>query len=182
MKRFITVSLALFLGLIHADSSPANPPAPGAEIKSKFADKIEDLNEDLQRINCILYDDLTFFDLRSLEQYNPLNVTNNDIVANPTPLSYNLNFCKRFIYTGEDNTEYKTFVYVDYGVNRVALTDSGKPSYTETVLKSGENEDTHIKFVQDGGAACKEKSDNAEGVNYKVTYEVLCNATVTGRP
>jgi hypothetical protein len=125
------------------------------------------LNEDLQRLNCILYDDLTFFDLRSLEQYNPLNSTNLDVVAAPSAAqNYNINFCKRFIYTGSDNAETKTFVYTDNGVDRVALTDSGKPSYTETVLSTGENEETHIKFVQDGGAVCTPKTDTKEAVNY----------------
>jgi len=124
------------------------------------------LNEDLQRLNCILYDDLTFFDLRSLEQYNPLNSTS-DVTALPSATqNYNINFCKRFIYTGSDNKEVKTFVYSANGDDRVALTDSNKPSYTETVLSTGENEQTHIKFVQDGGAVCTPKTDTKEAVNY----------------
>src|SRR5574343_153190 len=97
MKRFITVSLALFLGLISAASPTTNTTSTktGNPSGDKFQVMVEDLSEDLQRLNCILYDDLTFFDIRGLEKFNPYTSTN--VTASPNALtSYNFNFCRRF--------------------------------------------------------------------------------------
>lgn len=174
MKRFITVSLALFLGLITAqqvaepvflqqapppDASKTPTDGSTPSTSDKFVAKFEDINEDLQRLNCILYDDLTFFDIRALEKYNPYtsdDAVNNILVTPKDDFSYNINFCKRFILNGTDGKEFKTFAYsTNKKEARKTLTDSGKPSYTETVLKSSkkdsEDDTTHIKFVQDGG-------------------------------
>ena len=78
MKRYTSVVVALFLGMISA-----------AELTNEhiFLQTTGDVNkamqakefvtnkyEDLTRLNCLLYDDLTFFDIRNLESGNTYNI------------------------------------------------------------------------------------------------------------
>lgn len=84
MKRFISISLAILLGLVSAGeifvphepvflaeggvpATPTDTTTTTGNIKTGITQKVEEVNEKLQRLNCLLYDDLTFFDLRALE-------------------------------------------------------------------------------------------------------------------
>jgi hypothetical protein len=53
---------------------------------STFNAKVQDVTTDLKRINCILYDDLTVFDITSLE-----DTTGQGYYA---PLAYTVSFCR----------------------------------------------------------------------------------------
>jgi hypothetical protein len=144
MKRFLSVSLALFLGLISATevvdsnlflTSVATPTTTANEtvvVETKSDTKtvviggisLEEASEDLQRLNCLLYNDLTFFDLRSLETGNPYDVSN-----------YNFTFCQR----QKDADGNKAFAYLTVadvnGVeDAVRLTDGNRPSNVKAVL------------------------------------------------
>jgi hypothetical protein len=63
MKRFTGVSLALLFGLVSTQEifTPAEP-----LFLATANPKFEQVNEDLQKLNCFLYDDLTIFDIRKL--------------------------------------------------------------------------------------------------------------------
>ena len=78
----------------------------------------------LQKLNCMLYDDLTFFDIRGLMNENPLNQGN-----------YFYTFCARTQLTSSQ----QAFAYLNIpaagvssifgsGTSTVALTDGNRPT------------------------------------------------------
>lgn len=66
MQRFLPVSLALLFGFISTQEVFA-PAAAMSLATSQMVEPMEKADEGLKRLNCFLYDDLTFFDLRKLE-------------------------------------------------------------------------------------------------------------------
>jgi hypothetical protein len=68
MKRFISISLAALLGLVSSADIAASQDQLFLADTTEAKAFVEEKKEDLQRLNCLLYDDLTFFDLRALEQ------------------------------------------------------------------------------------------------------------------
>lgn len=171
MNRYLSVSLALFLGLVSASALVEDKTfladAATESGKSTTVSKLEDMQEDLSRLNCLLYDDLTFFDLRQLEQYNPIQEG-----------IYSLSFCRRQ-EAGND----KTFAYRTIGnigsESKEALTGSGKPRNIQTIdPKTDEDLPTHITFDIVDGEKCK--ADNQR--SYSVSYTVYCDSAAQGRP
>ena len=83
MKKILSLTLAVLFGLISAQElsnsqmflateDTTAPPTPSKveeepTLKTKASKWAADANEDLKRLNCLLYNDLTFFDLRKLE-------------------------------------------------------------------------------------------------------------------
>lgn len=191
MKRFISVSLAALLGYVSSaeleqleDRMFLNQEGPA---KTSVRQKLDEYSENLQRLNCLLYDDLTFFDLRKLEQNsdNTYTAYGSNLLDSGVGREYHVNFCRRFVVS-EDGKDYKTFAYTTSGLpdsQEVRLTGSGKPSYTETVLKDVEEDsvETHILFVQSGGEACPHAQGDKKK-NYEVEYEVFCDPSVTEKP
>lgn len=175
MKRFISVSLAALLGLASA-ASVADPTflqeKQDTTTTSTTATKLEDMREDLSRLNCLLYDDLTFFDLRKLEQFNPISAVSNTLE------SYSLSFCRR-----QDAKNQLTFAYRTIGndnsESKEILTGGSKPVRVNTVdPKTDEDLPTHITFDIEGGEKCRTNNS----LNYFVSYTVYCDAAVTGAP
>ena len=79
MKSFISVSLALFLGLVSTmdieaasenrvflQSLPTDEQIAQAQKAKSLLDTVDSKSEELAKLYCLLYDDLTFFDLRKL--------------------------------------------------------------------------------------------------------------------
>ncbi len=69
MKRFISISLAVLLGFVAAADVEVSSDTLflADETQSDFKVTVAEQTEKLQRLNCLLYDDLTIFDLRKLE-------------------------------------------------------------------------------------------------------------------
>jgi hypothetical protein len=113
MKRFISISLAALLGFVSAADVTASQDqlflADTSDVKA-YAEKTA---EDLQRINCLLYDDLTFFDLRKLEQPEDAVYKVHGsrlITSDGLTKEYTINFCRRFT-DAQGSDESKTFAY-----------------------------------------------------------------------
>lgn len=139
-----------------SDDTPVQAdPAP-----AKITAKLEDISEDLQRLNCLIYDDLTVFDIRSLEQYNPIRYGD-----------YKFSFCRRTILGDK-----RTFAYKD----EVAFTGpSGKPHDVETEEQETEQDKlTHLSFELKDGDVCT--ADPSK--KFKVSYEIFCDPTFNDRP
>ena len=83
MKSYISVSLALFLGLIKSMDIETiaqdrvflqtQDQIEQAQKAKSLLDTYDAKSEELAKLNCLLYDDLTFFDLRELAKFNPLS-------------------------------------------------------------------------------------------------------------
>jgi hypothetical protein len=182
--------LAVLFGLASCDEifAPTETTFLATSDDSSIKEKVEEASENLQRLNCFLYDDLTFFDLRKLETQQDGGyevVGTRDFTG--TFRTYHVNFCRRFIIDKGEDKDKRTFVYTTSGISqnadRVLLTNGNKASYTETVLKTNDegSENTHILYVQSGGDECK-TNDKGEKVYYQVTTEIFCNADKTGAP
>lgn len=118
--------------------------------KKTFKAILGDADSKLARLSCYLYDDLTIFDLRSLESETGYSAQGNTKQANGELTTYYFNFCRRLKITqkdkdGKDQSD-ETFVYKSTSSGDVALTDKNKPSYTETVLKDSDDDTGHILF------------------------------------
>eukprot|EP00347_Sterkiella_histriomuscorum_P010029 403338963 len=176
MKRYTSVVVAFFLGVISA-----------AELTNEhiFLQTTGDVNkamqakefvtnkyEDLTRLNCLLYDDLTFFDIRTLESGNTYNIG-----------KYHFNFCRRLEDSSSDE---KTFAYADISSlfdSSVRLTGDGKPSRVDAMFDAqNPNGTRHLYFEIDGGEKCDLNTDKNVEKFWKVRYEINCDATVTGTP
>ena len=134
MNKILSVTLALLFGFISTqelsdsqmflasdDTTDVGTSDKSEEttLKTKASKWMTDANEDLKRLNCLMYNDLTFFDIRKLEEGNTYKV--NDI---------NFNFCKRMIDSDGDKTFAYRTVELEYGgpVYTRRLTDGNKPS------------------------------------------------------
>ena len=115
-----------------------------------------------------MFDDLTFFDLRKLEEGNSYQIGR-----------HYFNFCKRL----EDTNGAKTFAYLDLPNSledqSVRLTDGGRPVNVKTIVNTeSDTAQRHISFELDGGEACATNSSR----NYTVKYEITCDASATAVP
>ncbi|CDW77915.1 UNKNOWN [Stylonychia lemnae] len=173
MNRLQTISLAVFLGLINAQDLMMQDAqflqdTGSIEKAMQAKEYASDKAEDLTRLNCLLYNDLTFFDLRVLEKGNTYKVA-----------GHNFNFCRRL----KDEDGEKTFAYSDVGSgfldSTTRLTGGGKPQNIKSVVNDTDaNAPRHIYFEIDGGEECA--ADKKK--NYKVIYEVFCDAEAKDIP
>lgn len=111
----------------------------------KAKEFVEDKYEDLSRLNCLMYDDLTFFDIRALEAGNKYDVLG----------TYHFNFCR---ILKDSSSGEKTFAYTDVSTfldSSTKLTGGDKPSVVTAVHdpKSADNT-RHLYFEIDGGDEC----------------------------
>lgn len=176
MKRFIPVSLAILLGLVSStkvisdsnlflQSTEASASASSSGVSATVKEWTQEASEDLARLNCLLYNDLTFFDLRALEKGNTY-----------TYLNYHFNFCQRL----KDESGRTTFAYFDQASNMKRLTDGNRPVSVTAVL----NEDTnkrHISYEMKGGENCP-LSTNSPKDDYSVFFEITCDSSITDAP
>lgn len=176
MKRFIPVSLAILLGLVSAaelvsdsnlflQAAESTSTTAGNSVSQKIKGWASEASEDLARLNCLMYNDLTFFDLRSLEKGNTYEY-----------LNYNFNFCQRLV----DEKGEKAFALLEVGEDYTKLTDGGRPSKVTAVLNTETNK-RHISFVQDGGENCLAAPADAPRT-LSVFYEITCDSSITDAP
>lgn len=172
MKRYISISLAFTLiGLIKAEEVLTQDPVflqdlSTLETANSARKFVSDKTEDLTRVNCLLFNDMTFFDLRSLENETPYQIGN-----------HYFQFCRR-LKAGDT----KTFAYVENGAlftSQTVLTDGGRPVNVKAVMDE-ENPDAprHISFEMDGGETCAFDSNR----QYSVRYEITCDPEVVEKP
>lgn len=130
MKRFIPVSLAILIGLVSStkvisdanlflQTTEASASGSSSGVSASVKKWTQEASEDLARLNCLLYNDLTFFDLRALEKGNTY-----------TYLNYHFNFCQRL----KDESGRTTFAYFDQASNMKRLTDGSRPDSVTAVL------------------------------------------------
>lgn len=132
-------------------------------------EKYDSSKEELAKLYCLLYDDLTFFDLRPLLKENlPLEHANHFFT-----------FCTRF----KDEEGKHTFAYykkastgissiLGDGVEMVRLNDGGKATKTLAIQEEDHEKPRHIYFEVSGGEKCPFN----ESTTYKTRYEVFCNS------
>lgn len=93
-------------------------------------------------MNCLLYDDLTFFDMRRLEEGNTYQFG-----------GYYFNFCKRLKDSSSDE---KTFAFTTNTGSMFdsssKLTGDGKPSLVKALFDANNPNNTrHVYFEIEGG-------------------------------
>lgn len=142
MKRFISISLAVLLGLVSATELTQDTTFLQSETTTT-TEKIDEVKEDLQKLYCLLYDDLTFFDLRKLERAsdNLYQAYGTNVNGQGLSRQYTFNFCTRLETEKGDKTFGVTTEGLSANSNKVRLTGSGKPTYTETVITTTEEGD-----------------------------------------
>lgn len=118
-----------------------------AQKAKSLLDTYDAKSEELAKLNCLLYDDLTFFDLRELAKFNPISAG-----------GLYFTFCGRT----KDEQGDKTFAYYTttasltssifgQGVDIVRLTGDGRPSKTLAVEDTDPEKPRHIYFEISGG-------------------------------
>ncbi len=175
MKRFISLSIAVLLGLVSATTEVTQDNLFLADTSTTIKTEVTEAHKNIKKLYCLLYDDLTVFDLRSLEKSDPYVVK-----STPSLKDYTLNFCKPLSVKQGDKTV-DTLAYTTKGLagqsDEVRLTGTGSIAYTETVRSQEEDGDkTHILYRYNAG----EKCGNDEV--YQVTTEVFCDPEITGEP
>jgi len=129
---------------------------------------VSEKSEDLTRINCLLFTDMTFFDLRSLENdTQPYQINN-----------MYFQFCRRL-----EAGSTKTFAYQEnvgvFTTSYTVFTDGSSPSNVVAVQNdSNPDQPRHIKFELDGGDVCSTDSNR----KLSVRYEVFCDPSVQTQP
>jgi hypothetical protein len=156
MKRFISVSLAIFLGLASAQEVAQPMFLTDATINV----------EDVSKVSCYLYDSFTFFDLRTLVgQYSVSSAT----------AKYNFGLCQ--FATGA--TAGKTFAYSENladGTQKALTDETLLPEHIYT--KTNDAGVTYVQYIQASKTECK-KDEAGKAINYQVTFNAMCDTEVT---
>lgn len=133
---------------------------------------------DLDNVSCLLYDEMTVFNLKPLER----SKTDGGYLKN----GYRFNFCKRFNISDFNNAgKYEeTYIYLEKDVSVVPpsgipMSNSLYPKRTETVdefvHENGVEEPRHLKIAYRSDHKCKDNSFE-DDVYWETEFEIFCDS------
>lgn len=146
MNRFITLSVAVLLGLVSANQISQEP--------SVYVDL-----SDAEKVSCLMYKDLTYFD------YTKLYLEDGYTYGN-----YSLNFCKSLSFLNEDNSTTHAFAYKNVSGVVTVYADGGDltPDVVEVYDLEGER---NVRYTYNSATNCTDDATQT----LSATYQIVCD-------
>ena len=152
MNRFITLSVAVLLGLVSANQISQEP---------SF---LVDLT-DAEKVSCYIYKDLTYFDLTAL--YSETGYTSG---------SYTYNFCKSLSLNNTDGTVSQAYAYqTDSVTGAVTIFADGGDLTPDTVNVYDVDGVRNVRYSFNSNTTCPADSTRT----LSTIYEVTCSEDAT---
>ena len=184
MKRFITFTMAVLLGLV-SSQQPSSQTDFETNSKGLVLSKEKEEKENIAAIaaSCLVYEDLTLFNLTEIRGPYQVNFDLDKKGANNDTETLEVRFCNPVLQNNAADKK-KSLVFLrktnaaDDNLKRAARLTSGDISFSsKTVLRNDNGDITGITLVaqesSDKSGFCKDNTP------WTVSFNVMCNATET---
>lgn len=149
MNRFITLSVAVLLGLVSASQISQEPSFLAVDLS------------DAEKVSCYIYKDLTYFDLTPLYSEDGYSYNN-----------FYYNFCKSFSLANADGTTSKAYAYKqDKETGATTIYADGGDLTPDVVEVYDIDGVRNVRYTFNSNTTCT--SDETQKLS--ATYEITCS-------